>query len=128
MGCQALLQGIFPTQGWNPDLPHCTWILYDLSHQEDIQKNNKHQASRWRKGHEKELCTQEVALCVSSEAIARVWTHVLTCISLALSTDRTKEGLGGFDVVGGEEGVLGWGGRGRGHLGGSGGYGLRDFD
>ena len=27
-----LLQGIFPTQGSNPDLPHCRWILYQLSH------------------------------------------------------------------------------------------------
>ena len=32
-GCHALLQGIFPTQGSNPGLPHCRWILYHLSHQ-----------------------------------------------------------------------------------------------
>ena len=25
-------QGIFPTQGSNPSLPHCRWILYQLSH------------------------------------------------------------------------------------------------
>ena len=29
----ALLQGIFPTQGLNPGLPHCRQILYCLSHQ-----------------------------------------------------------------------------------------------
>ena len=34
MGCQALLQGIFPTQGSNPGLPHCSQILYRLSHRE----------------------------------------------------------------------------------------------
>ena len=31
MGCHVLLQGIFPTQGLNPCLPHlllCRWILY----------------------------------------------------------------------------------------------------
>ena len=33
VGCHALLQGIFPTQGLNPGLPHCRWILYHLSHQ-----------------------------------------------------------------------------------------------
>ena len=33
MGCHALLQGIFPTQGSNPGIPHCRWILYCLSHQ-----------------------------------------------------------------------------------------------
>ena len=33
MGCHFLLQGIFPTQGSNPDLLHCRQILYLLSHQ-----------------------------------------------------------------------------------------------
>ena len=28
----SLLRGIFPTQGSNPGLPHCRWILYQLSH------------------------------------------------------------------------------------------------
>ena len=28
----SLLQGIFPTQGSNSGLPHCRWILYQLSH------------------------------------------------------------------------------------------------
>ena len=31
VGCHALLQGIFPTQGSNPGLPHCRHILYHLS-------------------------------------------------------------------------------------------------
>ena len=31
--CHALIQGIFPTQGSNPGLPHCRRILYRLSHQ-----------------------------------------------------------------------------------------------
>ena len=28
----SLLQGIFPTQGSNPGLLHCRWILYQLNH------------------------------------------------------------------------------------------------
>ena len=32
VGCHALLQEIFPTQGSNPVLPHC-WILYCQRHQ-----------------------------------------------------------------------------------------------
>ena len=32
VGCHALLQGIFPTQGLNLGLPHCGQILYHLSH------------------------------------------------------------------------------------------------
>ena len=31
-GSLSLLQGIFPTQGSNPGLLHCRWILYQLSH------------------------------------------------------------------------------------------------
>ena len=33
MGSCSLLQGIFPTQRLNRGLPHCRWILYQLSHQ-----------------------------------------------------------------------------------------------
>ena len=33
VGCCFLLQGIFPTQGLNPGLPHCRQMLYCLSHQ-----------------------------------------------------------------------------------------------
>ena len=33
VGSHSLLQGIFPTQGSNSGLPHCRWILYQMSHQ-----------------------------------------------------------------------------------------------
>ena len=33
VGSCSLLQGIFPIQRLNPDLPHCRQILYQLSHQ-----------------------------------------------------------------------------------------------
>ena len=32
VGSHSLLQGIFPTQGLNPGLPHCRQILYQLNH------------------------------------------------------------------------------------------------
>ena len=32
VGSLSLLQEIFPTQGSNPGLPHCSQILYHLSH------------------------------------------------------------------------------------------------
>ena len=34
VGFFALLQGTFPTQGWNPGLPHYRQILYHLSHRQ----------------------------------------------------------------------------------------------
>ena len=33
VGFHFLLQEIFPTQGLNPNLPHCSQMLYCLSHQ-----------------------------------------------------------------------------------------------
>ena len=33
VGTHSLLQGIFPTHGSSPGLPHCRQILYQLSHQ-----------------------------------------------------------------------------------------------
>ena len=37
VGCFPLLQGIFPTQGLNPGLLNCRWILYSLNHQESLK-------------------------------------------------------------------------------------------
>ena len=37
MGSLSLLQGIFPTQGLNPGLPHYKWILYQLSHKGSLR-------------------------------------------------------------------------------------------
>ena len=34
VGSLSLLQGLFPTQGSNAGLPHCRYILYQLSHKE----------------------------------------------------------------------------------------------
>ena len=33
VGSHSLLQGLFPTQGSNPDLLHCRQVLYQVSHQ-----------------------------------------------------------------------------------------------
>ena len=38
VGSLSLLQGIFPTQGWNPGLLHCRRILYQLSHKGSLVK------------------------------------------------------------------------------------------
>ena len=39
MGSHSRLQGIFPTQGWNPGVPHPRRILYQLSHQGSPQSD-----------------------------------------------------------------------------------------
>ena len=43
VGCHFLLQGIFPTQGLNPGLPHCRQTLYHLSHQGSLNPSQKQQ-------------------------------------------------------------------------------------
>ena len=40
--CHFLLQGLFPTQGSNPGLPHCRQTLYRLSHQGSPLTVSKH--------------------------------------------------------------------------------------
>ena len=58
MGCHALLQGIFPTQGSNPGLPHCRWILYLLSHQGSIWKT-------------KQTLSQKITSCRKNQKMSR---------------------------------------------------------
>jgi len=45
----SLLQGISPTQGSNPGLPHCRWILYQLSHKRCSKFSKRGFNSTWTK-------------------------------------------------------------------------------
>ena len=51
VGCHFLLQGIIPTQGSNPGLPHCRQTLYRLSYQGSAPVLGKYQGGResWEK-------------------------------------------------------------------------------
>ena len=88
MGCHFLLQGIFPTQGSNPGLPHCRQTLYHLSHQwspRNINKSsNKYQFSSVQFSSVAQLC---LTLCnpmdcsmpvfpVHHQIPELAWTHV----------------------------------------------------
>ena len=56
VGCNAFFQGIFPTQGLNPGLQHCRWILYHLSHKEK-NKDNTTKFTVLKKGNAKNAQT-----------------------------------------------------------------------
>ena len=43
VGSLSLFQGIFPTQESNSGLPHCRWIVYQLSHKGSPSQNGHHQ-------------------------------------------------------------------------------------
>ena len=55
----SLLQGIFPTQGSNPGLPHCRQILYQLSHK---GRNTGERVVTDRKWSDEEAFLQEETL------------------------------------------------------------------
>ena len=48
VGSLSLLQGIFPSQGSNPGLLHCRWILHLLSHKRSPKKGNAKECSNYR--------------------------------------------------------------------------------
>ena len=52
VGCHALLQGIFPTQGSNSGLSNCKWILYHLSYQGSLY----HYFKKKKKKRNNKLC------------------------------------------------------------------------
>ena len=87
----SVLQGIFPTQGSNPGLPHCRWILYQLSHQGSPRR------LEW------------VAYAFSSRSsLPRTWTGV-SCIASGFFTSwatreaRLRQGRGLFAKQSGKE-------------------------
>ena len=45
----SLLQGISPTQASNPGLPHCRWVLYQLSHKRCSKFSKRGFNSTWTK-------------------------------------------------------------------------------
>ena len=61
MGFHFLLQGIFPTQGLNPGLPHCRQTLYCLSYQGSPQ--NLVKGILIRKGKFGDTNTQRITPC-----------------------------------------------------------------
>ena len=81
----CLLQGIFPTQGSNPDLPHCRWILYQLS--QAIKHNH---TTFWGCTHPLGQPTLLFVECISPKATLDFWDgpHSVcrVCFSLNKST------------------------------------------
>ena len=48
VGRLSLLQGIFLTQGWKPGLPHCRWILCQLSYQGSPAEESWWLSNAWK--------------------------------------------------------------------------------
>jgi len=76
VGCHSLLQGIFPTQGLNPGLPHYREVLYCL--------NNQGSPNNWI-SHTHEA--QEMELCL----IIRIWFNTHDGSTLKIKQSTTQE-------------------------------------
>ena len=72
VGCHTLLQGIFPTQGMNLDLPHCRWILYCLSHQRRPYSCSVQLAQSF--SHVQFFVTPWTVACQASLSITNSWS------------------------------------------------------
>ena len=69
VGCHFLLQGVFPTQGSNPGLPHCRGLLYRLNHQGSPVKSLL--------GRKEYVWIGTEAVSVQSRALEVVWITYL---------------------------------------------------
>ena len=82
--CHFLLQGIFPTQGSNPGLPHCRQTLYRLSHQGSLEG--------WRQSSEGRSRPLAVTSEVQQGTRCRAWGR------RAVSQNRQLSGTDGRGV------------------------------
>ena len=82
VGSLSLLQGIFPTQDLNPGLPHCRWILYQLSH-----KGSPCFRKVWC---QTSLLSYLLRVTRVSRSLLLLWTSRPYC-SLALATGSYKQ-------------------------------------
>ena len=97
VGCHVFLQGIFPTQGLNPGLLHCRWILYRLSYQgSPIYKHththryvHKHTCMHTHTNTCVYTCTHEytcIYTCVDTIYSQTQHTHACTCVHRCIYT------------------------------------------
>jgi len=79
MGSLSLLQGIFPTRGSNSGLPHCRWILYQLSHQGSPDKDWQHTNQPANKMIVDTKCRE---MNETSDVLGREWDGSIAVITL----------------------------------------------
>ena len=65
VGSFSLLQGIFPTQGSNPGLPHWRWILYQLGYKGIVCKEWMREKGVREGAYEKKKCVSFMTIRMS---------------------------------------------------------------
>ena len=86
VGSLSLLQGIFPTQGLNPCLPHCRQILYHLSYQ-----GRGWQRMKWLDGitDSKDMSLSKLQEVVKNREVWRAAVHEVAKNQTQMSNWRT---------------------------------------
>ena len=93
--CQALFQGIFPTERSNPGLPHCRKILYHLSHQGSLgfpweryygfeQCGSLPLVGLGAEGCPVAILPAIIAMCSVPKGYRKSWHSLTVCITVAL--------------------------------------------
>ena len=91
IGSLSLLQGIFPTQGSNPGLPHCRRILYHLSHQGSFLDKLDF---KFYKGKDHAYCTHCLAYTQRLRLLGHVWLFEMSwtiAYQASLSMDSSRQ-------------------------------------
>ena len=77
VGCHALLQGIFPTEGSNPGLLHCRRILYQLSYPASLIENRI-----WKTESGHLVCSLLLGMALTLEFLSKQSYKTHACISV----------------------------------------------
>ena len=85
VGCHFLLQGIFPTQGSNPGLPHFRQTLYHLSYQ-GCCSVNRHQNVNWERQEATLWRWIEIRDIRLTHDFMHTYTHAHICIHIHVYT------------------------------------------
>ena len=90
LGSLSLLQGIFPTQGSKPGLPHCRWILYLLNYKGSpsvLIRGGKSDTWHLKTGNEK---TEREGRYLQTEERGLGRRQPCQCLYLGLLVSRTE--------------------------------------
>ena len=98
VGSHSFLQGIFLTQRSNPGLPHCRWILHQLSHETSLVAEKMHMVGNLHMSCVCAKCLQScltlcdpMDCCLSDSSVYGILqARILECVAMPSSRESLK--------------------------------------